>query len=258
MFELLLFEHDLPNVTRALRFGITAFVVDWEQDGKPQRQQGYDTEIRPANVADLRAVAAIPDARIWCRLNRFGPRTEREIETALATRITGLFLPMVTATAEVERFIDLLAGRCQAGILVETVQALSLATELGRLPLQRAYFGLNDFMISRGGNFLFEALLDGSVEIVRAAMPEVDFGFGGVTAVDSGTPLPCALLLQEMARLDCRFSFLRRSFKRDLQHRDPQAMIADIHDYWQRLRQRDDRQIAIDRQRLCIQLRRYC
>ncbi|MGW8178491.1 MAG: hypothetical protein ACWGQW_06970, partial [bacterium] len=62
---------------------------------------------------------------------------------------------------------------------------------------------------------IFDAVADGTVERVRAHF-EIPFGFGGLTLPDCGAPIPCRLLIAEMARLDSNFSFLRRSFHRDI------------------------------------------
>jgi citrate lyase beta subunit len=93
---------------------------------------------------------------------QFGPHTASEVEAAVGAGAEGVFLPMVTRPAEVARFVGLIAGRAGAGILVETVEALARVGELRSFPLDRVYFGLNDFAISRGGGSIFCAVLDGS------------------------------------------------------------------------------------------------
>ena len=60
--------------------------------------------------------------------------------------------------------------------------------------------------------------LDGTVARVRSLF-NVPFGFAGLTLVDGGFPVPCRLLIAEMARLGCSFTFLRRSFHRDIRGR---------------------------------------
>jgi len=55
---------------------------------------------------------------------------------------------------------------------------------------------------------------------LRARCQERAFGFGGLTLPGYGDPLPGRSLYSEMARLDCRFTFLRRSFYRDLNGMD--------------------------------------
>ena len=47
----------------------------------------------------------------------------------------------------------------------------------------------------------------------------------GLTVVDAGAPIPCRLIVGELSRLDCGFSFLRRSYHADIRSRDPVAEI---------------------------------
>lgn len=258
LIELMLFENCLDSARAAIECGVDQFLIDWECLGKEERQNDFDTEIRPGTAADLRAIAALPEARTWCRINGFGPNTAEEIETAVAAGAAGIFLPMVRSPREVEMFLQRVAKRCATGILVETLEAFTTALDLAALPLERVYFGLNDFAISRGSTSIFLALLDGSVERTRDIFAERDFGFGGITTVDAGYPVPSKRLIEEMARLDCQFSFLRRSFRRDTVYREPKDVVAGIHRYWQHCRERDRATVRLDRIKLEACLRHVC
>jgi len=247
MLELMLFVSDANSARSALAHGFDHFLVDFENHGKEVRQQGYDTEIAPATLDDLRAVAAVEACDAWCRINGPGLNTAQEVEHAIGAGAQGIFLPMVESAGEVEAFLRLVDGRCAAGILIETLSGFESARDMAGLPLERVYFGLNDFAISRGGGSIFKALLDGSVERMREVFAGQKFGFGGVTAIDSGYPVPAKYLLQEMARLNCDFSFLRRSFRRDIAQRDPRVVVSDIQDYWRYCRNRDAATAGRDR-----------
>jgi hypothetical protein len=254
--DLVLFGLDADGARRALAAGIRSFIVDWEDRGKIERQRSFDTEVDPGTPEDLGRIAGIGADAVWCRLNAMGPWTPAEVDTAVARGASLLLLPMVRRAAEVERFLGLVAGRVRAGILVETDEAVRCAGDLARLPLDAVYVGLNDLAISRGYRSLFEAVLDGTVEAVRRAFPEVRFGFAGVTTVDRGHPVPCPMLLQEMERLGCGFSFLRRSFRRDVAGRDPGAEIARIHGCWAGLAARTPAERERDRAALCERIHR--
>lgn len=239
VLELVLFENEAEEARRYLPDGISSFIVDWEILGKASRQEGFDTEIRPGTAADLEGIAAVPGARAWCRINPYGAHTAPEIEAALAGGARVILLPMATSLGEVEAFIDLVDGRCETGILIETVQAQALAARLKALPFDYAFFGLNDFAISRGDPCIFNALVDGSVEAARNALPDVRFGVGGLTAIERGDPIPAVHLLEEMDRLGCEFAFLRRSFRRDALKIAPAEIVDGIHRYWEQCAQRD-------------------
>jgi hypothetical protein len=258
MIDLFLFENEAPQAKHAMAHGIRHFLLDWEIVDKAERQKGFDTEIRPGTVDDLCALTAVPGGTTWCRINRYGLQTAREIDAAVAAGAEGLFLPMVTSLSEVEDFLRLVGARCATGIMVETVEAYAMARDLASLPLQRVYFGLNDFAISRGGGSIFRAVLDGSVERMREIFREQAFGFGGMTAIEAGDPLPARLLLEEMARLHCNYTFLRRSFRRDTRACCPGEVVAGIQAAWQRCRKRDAETIRRDRQILETRLHELC
>lgn len=253
--ELVVFDHVIDRVSALVACGVHTFLVDWEYLGKDIRQLGLDTEIRPGTPADLAAVSSVAGAEAWCRVNALGPHTAAEVERAIAAGGRGLLLPMVKRPAEVERFLDLVAGRAATGILVETVEALACVDRLASFRLDRVYFGLNDFAISRGSRSIFLAFVDGSVARARDAFAGTCFGVGGLTAADAGSPVPCRRLIEEMARLRCDFTFLRRSFRRDLATRSVHATVAGIRSAWRDCLLRDDEAIARDHRSFCSIIR---
>ncbi len=223
-FEALLFSTDPSLIRETVRAGVGGVIVDWERRGKAARQVNADTQINGDTLADLRRVRAATDARVLCRINCFGPWTAQEIDRAVAAGADEIILPMVRTPAELSATRGHVAGRCGLGILIETDAAVARLAELldarQEPPLTRVYVGLNDLAIDRGHTDIFTSVADGTVARVRAAC-SVAFGFGGLTVPDRGSPIPSRLLIGEMVRLECRFSFLRRSFHRDIAGRDP-------------------------------------
>lgn len=226
-FGLLLFSTDPAVIAEAVDAGVDGIVVDWEQIGKEARQAGADTQVNHYSIEDLRRVRAATDATVVCRLNRFGATTAEEVEAAVDGGADELFLPMVTARDEVERLCGLVDGRCRVGMLTETVAAVESPGQFADLPLARVYAGLNDLALERGTPNLFTAVADGTVERLRAQIP-VPFGFGGLTLPDRGSPVPCRLLVGEMARLRCDFAFLRRSYLADVGPGRHAAAVSEI------------------------------
>jgi hypothetical protein len=254
--ELLLFTTAPDEAARARDAGVRGVVVDWEVDGKDERQSGFDTEINRGTPADLERLRGVSGIERWCRVNRMSPRTRDEVELALSHGATHILLPMVESAGEVERFLEWTRGRCHPGILVETAPAVERAAELARLPLELVYVGLNDLRISRGTTSIFTAMVDGTVEELRRIFSGVRFGFGGLTVVDGGQPIACLRLLEEMARLRSNFSFLRRSFRRDIAGRDMRAEVARLEEAWQRLLARTPEEQRRDQERLRDEVRR--
>lgn len=248
-FSLTLFSTDPDFIKNAVAAGVNAIIVDWERAGKARRQIGADTEIRRDTLADLQRVRACTQATLICRINPVGSTTEREIEQAIATDVDEILVPMVRDLEAVESVLKKCEGRCGVGILVETRAALGILDELASMPLSRVYVGLNDLAIDLGERNIFTAILDGTVETVRRHFA-APFGFGGLTLSDRGYPIACRLLIGEMARLNCTFSFLRRSFHRDIKGRDLKTEIPRLLRALQEARLRSSDGIAADRHEL--------
>ena len=248
-FELFLFTTDPETVSRYTDAGLDGFIVDWELKGKEARQAGADTEINEDTPEDLRRVRASTNARLLCRLNQPGPWTPEEIDQAVAGGADEVLLPMVRSPGEVLHAIRVARGRCGVGILVETVDAVRCAPELARLPISRVYVGLNDLSIERRSRSIFEPLADGLVDGIRPffTMP---FGLAGLTLPECGRPIPCRLLIGEMTRLSCGFTFLRRSWRRDMAGRDPRAELPRIRAALEHAGRRVAGEIARDRAEL--------
>lgn len=232
--DLYLFTVDAALGRDVVAAGATGVVVDWERRGKHRRQAGEGTQINGDTVDDLARMRAATDGRLLCRVNGYGPWTATEVDDAVARGADELLLPMVRTPEEVDRTLDLVAGRCGLGILVETQDAVDRVPELARRPLSRLYVGLNDLRIDRRSHELFRPLVDGTVDAVRAHVRQ-PFGVGGLTLPGRGFPVPGDLLAAELVRLGTDFTFLRRSFTADLAGRDPfrevprlRAALADL------------------------------
>lgn len=225
--DLFLFSTDANWIARHVEAGVAGVVIDWEARGKRERQRGYDTQINQDTPADLARVRRATRARILCRVNGWGPASGDEIEQAIEGGTDEILLPMVREPSEVEAALRRVRGRAGLGILIETRDALRNAAELARLPLSRVYVGLNDLAIERGSPSIFEPLVDGTLDRLRPLF-DVPFGAAGLTLPEGGDPVPCRVLMSELARLEVDFSFLRRSYHRDAAGRDPRVEIPRI------------------------------
>lgn len=224
-FDLFLFSVDPLQVQTAAAAGINGTIVDWEYKGKEERQKEADTEINQHTLKDLRAVRSATSKKVICRINRFSSETKKEIENAIDAGADEILLPMVANPDEVEAVLSCAANRLGVGILIETPQAVQWAPKLGAFPLSRVFIGLNDLAIARGVRNIFLPLIDGTVERIRPYF-KAPFGWGGMTLPGLGEPIPCELLVYEMIRLDCQFTFLRRSFLKDVKGRDFSMEVA--------------------------------
>jgi hypothetical protein len=227
--DLFLFTVDPHWGSDVVRAGAAGIVVDWERRGKARRQLGEGTQINADTPDDLSRMRAATAGRLLCRINGFGPWTREEVDDAVRRGADEIQLPMVRGTDEVDRTLDLVAGRCGLGILIETQDAVDRAVALAARPLSRIYVGLNDLRIDRRATRLFEPLIDGTVDAVRAEVG-MPFGVAGLTLPECGYPVPAALLAADLVRLDTRFTFLRRSFTADMAGRDPAVEVPRLLD----------------------------
>ena len=248
-FALTLFSIDPEFIEHAVGAGVQEIIVDWEFRDKHRRQAEADTEINHDTVEDLRRVRTSTRARVLCRINGFGAETPREIDEAIEAGADEILLPMARTLREVEQALALTAGRRGMGIVLETNGAVACAAELARLPLSRVYVGLNDLAIERRTRNIFTAVRDGTVEEIRRHF-QVPFGFAGLTLPELGCPIPCRLLIAELGRLECDFTFLRRSFRRDIQGRNMALEVPRILESVWQTEARSATEKACDRRRL--------
>lgn len=246
MFELVLFYTSLDFAQQAYAAGISTFMIDWEQRGKRDRQQGFDTQINYHSALDLKTLREALSATIVCRINQYGEHTRDEVELAIGLGANEILLPMVRSTREIEETLELICGRCGLGVMVETWNAVQIAEQINELPLQRAYVGLNDLAIDRHSAHVFVPLVDQTLDHIRHAINKIPLGFAGLTLTTHGYPLPCAMLINEMARLSAKFSVLRRSFLRDIQGHDLNTEVVTLHRAIEAARQRTPEQIDKD------------
>ncbi|HWQ46358.1 MAG TPA: aldolase/citrate lyase family protein, partial [Longilinea sp.] len=214
-FDLFLFATHPEVIQAATDAGMDGFVVDWETKGKEQRQRGFDTQINRQTLDDLRTVRKNTAARLICRINSLHDDSREEVERALDGGADEILLPMVRQPQQVDRVLTFIAGRKDMSILIETQDGVECAAELNNFPLKHIYVGLNDMAIDRGLKNIFISVTDGTIERIRKNVTR-PFGFAGLTLPDRGFPIPCRLLFNEMALLNCSFTFLRRSFLRDV------------------------------------------
>lgn len=254
MLDLLLFTTDVSLASRATSAGAAGIVIDWERRGKEERQAGFDTLVSADSPEDLDRMRRSVSAPVICRLDELGPWSAEQVELAVELGADELLLPMIRSPVEVEGVLNLVDGRCGVGFMLETVDALACADELGRLPVSHVYVGLNDLAIERGSQSLFTALVDGTVESVRESFSNVPFGFAGPGVPDSEAtanfPIPPALLLGELARLRADFTTLRRSFWRYVEGRDVAVALATMASAAQAAASRDAETVASDHRAL--------
>jgi 2-keto-3-deoxy-L-rhamnonate aldolase RhmA len=254
--ELLLFTTDAVFARQAERAGVDGFLVDWETRGKVERQSGRDMEINTDTADDLARLVEAVQAPVTVRINGLGPESHAEIDLAISIGAARLMLPMARTADEVARFLDLVNGRARTIVQIETQQLIDDLKALAGLPWDAAYIGLHDLMLSRAASSMWHAVLDGTVEQIFRRLGDRRVGFAGATVIGGGHPIRFTQILQELARLGAQLTFLRRSFRREIQDRDLTAEIDAIRATWIAARLRGPDAIESDRTMLFSHLER--
>jgi hypothetical protein len=252
--KLFLFTTQLDLAQEAEKASIDSIVVDWESKGKLERQAKYDTEINNHNPQELEKLTTNLKIPVTVRVNPLGKYTIEEINLALDKGAKSIMLPMAKTPQEVEKFINLVNHRAKTIVQIENQSLVDKCADLNDIAWDCAYIGLNDLMISRSQNWLWEPLLDKTVEQIFTILQNRPVGFGGATVIGGGYPLPFIELLQEMARLGCCLTVVRRSFKKDIVGRNLEAEIEAIRAVWKASCLRDSSAIARDNDKFYARL----
>lgn len=211
-----------PEIARiAEASGVDRIFIDLEYIGKAERQQGMDTVQSRHSLDDVKLVSdAVNRADVLVRINpvhdaseAFGS-TEEEIDIAIQNGADILMLPFYKTVGEVKRFIDAVAGRAETMLLLETPEAVDIVDDVLALDgIDYIHIGLNDLSLGYGKAFMFELLIDGTVEMLCSKFRKagVPYGFGGIASLGKGL-IPAEMIIREHYRLGSTCAILSRSF----------------------------------------------
>jgi hypothetical protein len=160
--------------------------------------------------------AVLQRALLFVRTNPIHRHSKAEVERVLAARARVLMLPMVSTHEDAASFVEMVRGRAQVVLLLETREALDRASDLARVEgVDEVHVGLNDLAISLGLPNRWLALADERIvsagRAVRAAGRR--FGLGGIgRAEDDTLPIPSDLVYAESVRTGATAALVSRSF----------------------------------------------
>lgn len=216
MLKLMYITNDPAVAKIAADAGVDRIFIDMEVLGKAERQGGMDTVQShhvPEDIAKVRA--AIGDqAEIIVRINPLNPNSQAEIDDAIKHGADIIMLPMWRAADDLRRLVRMVNGRAKVMPLLETDTAVDhLPEALGVQGIDQMHIGLNDLHLCYHQKFMFQLLMDGTVDRLSGLLREVDipFGFGGVGRPGSGM-LPAECIIAEHYRLGSQYVILSRSF----------------------------------------------
>ena len=199
---------DLTIALEAEHAGIFSVVVNWVRTYQPLKSVTLTSD-QPGKVARLAANLRIP---VTVQLNQLGPKTADEVEHALDMGARILMLPRPTHPAEVESFISLVRGRAQTLIKLEAHSLVERVADLRNLPWDYLHVDLINLSLDQNHDWVWQSLLDGTVDRVCSALAGRSIGFGMAAPIGERLPVDSLSLLREMARLHCGLTMLGPSF----------------------------------------------
>ena len=201
--------------------GVERIFIDMEYIGKSIRQGGMDTVQCHHTIEDIRAIKKVlMHSQVMVRCNPIHNATmeysssKEEIDAAITAGADILMLPYFKTPQEVNEFIHLVDGRAKTLPLVETPEAVAYIDEILEIEgIDEIFVGLNDLSLGYGMKFMFQLLIDGTVERLceKFKTKGIPYGFGGIAALGKGM-LPSERVIAEHYRLGSTCAILSRSF----------------------------------------------
>lgn len=232
-----------------------AVIVDWERNGKAQRQQhaqdsmGFEPSIGTDLPAELGDVRAAFDGRLIVRTNPISPSLAEELAAARRGGVDDVLIPMIRSPHDIDLVRNLAGPALGVGVMIETLDAVHNLDALVERRPDFCFIGLVDLAIERNTSSLFAPIVDSLLDRIASALRDaaIPFGFGGMTLPGFGAPVPVELLVGEMCRLGGSFGVLRRSFLSDLGSKPPGDALKAINEVVCRLSERTAEAVERDR-----------
>lgn len=213
--------------------GVDRIFIDMEHIGKEERQSGLNTVKSHHTIQDVKNIRNVLNAtELLVRINPVHERTDKdvstetEIERTIEAGADVIMLPMVKNPKEAERFVRCVGGRAKTMLLIETAEANEGIEELLQVDgVDEIHIGLNDMHLSYRKKFMFELLIDGTVERLcdKISKKGLPYGFGGIARLGYGM-LPAEHVIIEHYRLGSTRAILSRSFCNVTEIKDPEII----------------------------------
>ncbi len=207
--------------TIAQSAGVDRVWVDMEYIGKEDRQAGLNTVKSFHTVEDVVKLRPIINkSKLMVRVNPIHNAAKEycssfeEINNVISAGADVVMLPMFKTVGEVEKFIEYVNKRATVQLLVETKEASDNIEEILKVKgIDEIHIGLNDLHLAKKKKFMFELLVDGTVEKLANSIKSkgIKYGFGGIARVGYGM-LPAEYIMGEHYRLGSTSAILSRGF----------------------------------------------
>lgn len=213
-----LITNDLEMAGAADAGGIDRIFIDLEKTGKPERQSGHALFVSDHRAVDVRRMKAIlRRAEIMVRVDSPHLDKRAQIDQVIDYGADVVLLPYFHGIDEASEFVAAVAGRAVAALLVETPESAAILPSLCALPgIGEIHIGLNDLSIGLGRPFLFDPVVDGTVDRMCQTLRGfgMAFGFGGIASLSrSDLPLKAEWVLAEQVAQGATRGWLSRTFR---------------------------------------------
>lgn len=205
-----------PNMAIiAQKAGVDRIWIDIESIGKEERQFGLDTVKSFHSLNDILKIKPIlTTSQLMVRINPLYDNSKYEIDKAIEYGADYIMLPMYRTREDVEAFIKLVNNRTKIILLLETVEAdKNLESYISFPEIDEIHIGLNDLHLAYNKTFMFELLIDGTIERLSNLLNKHNkrFGFGGIARIGYGM-LPAEKIIFEHYLRNSKMAILSRSF----------------------------------------------
>lgn len=201
--------------------GVDRIFVDFEYIGKDVRQHGLNTVKNHHVPADVKAIKnVIKKSELLVRVNPVHEKTrefsssEEEINSAIESGADIIMLPYFKRADELRKCIDIIGGRVKFIPLLETPAAVDAIDEILLLDgIDEIHIGINDLSLGYHRHFMFELLVDGTVEKLCSKFrgKGLPYGFGGIASLGHGL-VPAEYIIARHYQLGSSLAILSRSF----------------------------------------------
>lgn len=215
MLELMYITNDPAIAELAVASGVSRIFIDLEKNGKELRQAGMNTVKSNHSISDISTLKKnIATAELLVRINPLYAGSVKEIESVIEAGADIVMLPMYRTKADVEEFLRIVNGRAKTMLLLETKAAYeNLEEYIDLKEIDEIHIGLNDLHLELAKEFMFELLIDGTVEAIsrKLSAKGIKFGFGGIARLGYGL-IPAEYIIREHYKLGSSLVILSRSF----------------------------------------------
>ena len=195
--------------------GVDWIFVDLEINGKKDRQGHLDTVISRHSIEDVKVIKSVlKKSKLLVRVNPVYEGSKNEIDRIINDGADIIMLPFFKTTKEVKTFIKYVGGRVKTCLLVETPEAVKNIDDILEVNgIDYIHIGLNDLHIGYKMKFMFELIVDGTVQKLcnKFKTKGIEYGFGGIARLGQGTLL-AENIISEHYRVGSNMAILSRSF----------------------------------------------